>query len=693
MTRRHDGEKLSDLLGGTRSAFILLPNFQRDFEWDLKKQARLAASVLADIPSGSVLLMTGEQGDFNSRKLGDPRSFEPSNPDSPCRYLLDGQQRLTTLGQVFDDRMAGDWRSFLQNISSPRLKYRWALRLATNEGESDLFGLENFIFTPPEGDIEDLKTRIQWFEIGTATKDQSRWFHPAFHAKEHEPVRRNRIARACRDNGHVPLWSTLDTKQGRQHDSLSYMCLDQIADSRKKELVALLNAEKDLRAPLLPGLSAKERRRAYDREIEINRLAATWTNEAFTWLKSVADYEVGTISLAPHELGRAIMVFETINMPGTPLDAFDLVSAIYAKDTTQGPESLKALLVKEIQTWRPPRTWGYAGWNAHFLLEEDDRLSNQFKLHFLQTLVGVLQGGEVSAGDLKEARFLDLKPEEISAHWRSACHGVLLAWMFLQNRCGVASEGDLRNKLVLLPVSIQLALVAPAATGTKKKAALNRLEYWYWSSVLTATYTANQNKTMIWDNEDLHAWIAKRGVNKFVERASRALADEKYSDDAALIDQQRLRDREREARTTVDEYLYQFVLARSGLDLVTGKRMPLSGEKLEVHHILPLGSATKVGESSKRIRRSASKGGIAGLLNSPLNKVYITGVSNRDIRDRDAEKYFKDLDKTALLQAGLSPNSIKRGPEEAEEAYVVRVLRERHERLLGMVSMHLSSLI
>lgn len=87
---------LNDLLDGIEAGRVLLPNFQRDFDWYENDVVSLVATVLSGWPAGSLLLMTGRPTFF------DLRSFEGApEPRIPSHVVLDGQQRLTSLYHAF----------------------------------------------------------------------------------------------------------------------------------------------------------------------------------------------------------------------------------------------------------------------------------------------------------------------------------------------------------------------------------------------------------------------------------------------------------------------------------------------------------------------------------------------------------------------------------------------------------------
>lgn len=75
---------------------ILLPKFQRDFVWDKVQILNLLDSVYRNYPIGSVLLWQSRQELKSANNIAD-LAIELPKPDYPVNYLLDGQQRLSTI--------------------------------------------------------------------------------------------------------------------------------------------------------------------------------------------------------------------------------------------------------------------------------------------------------------------------------------------------------------------------------------------------------------------------------------------------------------------------------------------------------------------------------------------------------------------------------------------------------------------
>lgn len=99
---------------------IRIPAFQRDFVWDFDHVAYLMDSIYKQYPFGSLLFWRTKNRLTSDKKLG---SFQlPAAPDEyPVYYVLDGQQRITSIFSVFQTELqpVGDkWPEIYFNIVS-----------------------------------------------------------------------------------------------------------------------------------------------------------------------------------------------------------------------------------------------------------------------------------------------------------------------------------------------------------------------------------------------------------------------------------------------------------------------------------------------------------------------------------------------------------------------------------------------
>lgn len=88
--------RIEELVKDVKSGDIKLPKFQRPFVWKKEDVLKLLDSVYQGYPIGSVLLWLTREKLAAERKIADLEINE--RPDEyPTNYLLDGQQRLSTL--------------------------------------------------------------------------------------------------------------------------------------------------------------------------------------------------------------------------------------------------------------------------------------------------------------------------------------------------------------------------------------------------------------------------------------------------------------------------------------------------------------------------------------------------------------------------------------------------------------------
>jgi hypothetical protein len=106
-----DPLNIRKLIDRITSGDIRIPAFQRDFVWEADQVAFLLDSIYKGFPIGTVILWRTDarlkvEKDLGSFKLPDPTK------DYPVNYVLDGQQRLTSLFSTFQTELVpknSDW--------------------------------------------------------------------------------------------------------------------------------------------------------------------------------------------------------------------------------------------------------------------------------------------------------------------------------------------------------------------------------------------------------------------------------------------------------------------------------------------------------------------------------------------------------------------------------------------------------
>lgn len=97
---------LQEIVKNISKDSYLIPKFQRDFVWNNKDIIDLGDSLIRGYPISSLLIMaengTLKVGSHSLSKEDPPKDYEPKVEDNEIRfYILDGQQRLTSISKLF----------------------------------------------------------------------------------------------------------------------------------------------------------------------------------------------------------------------------------------------------------------------------------------------------------------------------------------------------------------------------------------------------------------------------------------------------------------------------------------------------------------------------------------------------------------------------------------------------------------
>lgn len=105
--RDHRGMPLSirEVVSKVHSGQLRIPAFQRGFVWDAERVAFLMDSLYKGYPFGSIIIWRTKSQLRTERNLG-PFELPDNDPDYPIDYVLDGQQRLTSIFGVFQTDLA-----------------------------------------------------------------------------------------------------------------------------------------------------------------------------------------------------------------------------------------------------------------------------------------------------------------------------------------------------------------------------------------------------------------------------------------------------------------------------------------------------------------------------------------------------------------------------------------------------------
>ncbi|MCA0972258.1 DUF262 domain-containing protein [Halobacillus litoralis] len=710
---------LRELFKDNENGKLVLPNFQRGYEWKEYDQKLLLSTVLVKLPIGGLLLLEGNRGEFATRQL----CYESEDFDQAenCLYLLDGQQRTSTLRAIFSN-LYGTTDQWEHNYDElyKKLRYRWFINVKKIDNE-DIFGFENLSFKKLDrlepGQVFD---KIEYKKIIKGNKDA--WHHPAFSIVRNgeylEGISlKNEIAKCAAEEGIIPFYELYSSDE--QSNTVLEYTLGRIARARVEDLKVEVEQGSKTLTELMgqrnPEVVSYEGRDQLDTDEKTelehawSSLAADWKKDVLQYLEGVLDQELHVIQLPSDEISRATSIYENINKGGKGLDTYDLIVAKAAA----GNRSERTLTQRIASTLSAPinlsdglvdplngsvnREWAATQIGAI----DDKKIVNPIREQYLN-LLSIFS--HVDYGDfsnfkvdlIKKEKHLELNADQINQNTELTTVSLVRALAFLQFRCGKLSINDLNYKLMLLP----LAYVLKEEEHWESRSTIAKLEYWYWASLFGGSYREKQNQQCIEDIRSLYDWV-NGGENPFRYRFTKILSSEGYSDRDVLL----LESEEREVvPAAIRKGLLEYVLSTQPRDFNPHRNIPLNAWdiakgvdvehedgverqlKVHDHHIYPLGARYTIDKTAKELRNNSDN-----ILNSPLNRTYISDYSNSKIRDKSPEDYFNYLsDITSWGHAiGLNWN---RAEDEEMDDFHKRLLSNRYERLLESIKSELTDL-
>ncbi|QTA78326.1 DUF262 [Desulfonema limicola] len=693
---------------------IVLPNFQRGYVWDENKQRELLASFLLGLPIGNILMLKGTKDYFSAREIC---SQEPVTPKEDCIYLLDGQQRISTLKAVFSDdydKEPEHWKSIWDKTFG-KLRKRWFINIAFDADEDiDIFNYKELYFDRnriKEYEPSQIITILKNYPIQAGNKNM--WFHPAFNpADMDDKSRRNKIAKAASEECMVPLYELFQTE--KKIKPLYTLTLERIANTRYQDLKNITENDNEKIIYILEKVQPDIRELIDDNDsIAIERawinLNVKWVNEVSSFLESIMSQEIAQIVLPKDEIPRAFAIFEVINSGGMPLGEYDLIVAKAARNRELPPltERIIRILNKDIEippalterlVTEKPKIFKPMNMGATIKSDKNE-LSKSFKRKHYLNLLSIFsnteygepydQNGKVNIrGEyLKRTKILSLSFDEINNNTEKTVRSLSRTLCFLNIRCGIISLSELPYQLMTLPIAY--TLLNDNFWTDKEK--LDRIEYWYWASLFSGTYQFEQDKTAIKDIALLYSWLEKND-NPFENRFKDILCAPKFSSLDVLL----CKDDDNLHGAGILKAILQYVLSKQPRDFLdedcrfSAWNVSEDRLKLQDHHICPLSGAAKLGQSSKKIRDDKSH-----ILNSPLNRTYISSVSNSVISDKKPENYFEYVSESSRFGHCIPTpinEKFKKRKDETEQQYYDRVLTERYEELYKKIKEELEQL-
>lgn len=681
-------KKLKEIFQDEDEGRIVLPNFQRDFVWDTKQQKELLATFLVELPISSILLLKGTSDDFNYRKLCYSNEVECAKEE--CMYLLDGQQRMSTLKAMFVDLFNEEWDKKYSDMYG-KIKNRWFLKISTGDEENqDIFGYNTLDFdygslrkyTPSE--IVDF---IQEYKIHKTTNTNN-WYHPKFKFEKDTILgKMNELATLCSAEKVIPLFGL------NEGNKLQDKVVEKIANKRAEEIIDEIEEQEDSKKIEKIKLYFRDFASEIETEDLIEEfeyrknnlksdLSMKWKAKIINFLDKIIDQEVSIIEIEKNEISRGIAIFETINKGGTPLDNYDLIVAKAAKNSKL--ESLTQRIKKIIEDGIDlPYYLDTKKWNGlkFGIIEGQEELNKRFKnqyLNLLSIFAHVKDPLTLKLDHIKRDKIFEISTGDINSYTEKTIVSLLRALAFANYRLGVVKLGNISFELMLLPI----AYILSDENNWNDKKVLDKLEYWYWTSIFIGRFRERQNIRSVEDLKTLHKWINLNDLNDtkvkelLEENIEKVLDVKDYSDLETLLNDSK-------TPSPVSRNLLGYILSLEPYDLLPGchsERLKTfeitdNSRDLEDHHLIPLGTGIKYGELSSKIRNDRNH-----ILNSILNRVLISKEANRQIRDMSFDRYMNEVQDMSRIGQMINKN-LKKRPDEELDYYYKRILEERYNTI------------
>ena len=707
-------EPLSVVIDKLNNHKILLPDFQRRFTWkDEEMQKQFVASVLSKMPLGSILLLEGDATEYAYKEIGS-KDRSSSTTTGNVELLLDGQQRITVLATVFSNAIFNTVKQ-ASNLISQNLKRRFFIRIPTYEeieADKDLFQAKTLKFPfSANGDPSFLTSDI--FDLIHVENFNATANHP-FNA--YCNVKLADLADTCcsnADKGYflIPLFLLVEDEKGsNRNETCLVNILSDIANSMTNHILEDFDncedKEEFIQKTLLEAYyeyipdSKKADKAAF--QTQLQKQNQSWVDNFKAYLKScVDDISLSQIIVSASQRDRAIDIYENLNRGGVSLDIFDLIMARVAKsyhgdfynrivermkeskfyDANLTPDTIKNQVAKAIQN-------KYNATIKMSCLSDNDEITPAYIDAFLNVLSFVNNGDNEFKVELtRRDKKLSLSAEFIDDNTDKVCLAIDRAMFFFQSRCGLRSINEINYKLFISIVSY----IFYFDDNFNNKAVHDLLEAWYWSTILSGYFDSDQNPRMVEHIGKLKSTIegmhsGNADVNWIKVLRDDILNAKNFADlDFWLFKD--AKNTERVPKAFLRNVVCQYYLSKTYADMFSGDTtlsvFHAEAGSLEKHHIIPLGSAKDIKDSTNALRTDEYN-----ILNSPLNFVYITKADNLAISDKSLKDYQDSLDPksySALHFSSLTDTS--------SDEKIKAILESRFTSLQGEIQARVGQLL
>jgi hypothetical protein len=649
-----ESKSINNLIELVDNSKIELPNFQRDYVWDIDKQKGLIASVFCGIPASSFLMYEGNTN-YRVRGIGkNTTTYRNSNTNSS--QLLDGQQRLTTLYTVFNNVYTP--KSEPNNYYS-KIRYRWFLKIDNNisDNENNSFGLLNFKFEEQIISKELSTDQLKDLLISIAVDDPNLECH---YTKPNDE-----LITFCISKNYIPLFF-LNSKS--ESKTIIRKIIDGIALNHEHKIKSEINQKSTANSSFITNLQVTHPLRNISTIKNKKKLSAEIKDISDEWASGLRDFLCDLLSQYEQsityisEINKIVEAFYVINSKGSPLTTFDLLCA-----------RIHHLEIREIISHQiKNKTEIIIGktsdkvtvdLNKEFsIIETKGEINKQYFQFFTQVFslyyfLKIQQSPieKLTADHIKAEYTLSIDSTKINDQVIINCCMILnKVLMFLYTNCATRSINKITNDLALIPLFCATIL---KDTIINKQGEL--LKKFYYQRLLLGQYNTNQNKNCIQDSKLLQSILMEVNkvktdiTNDFNETLKTGILQNDYLNFHNLNHW----DKNNIANASgVSNILFAIEsFAQIGLvDFNENSDYIRYNNKTEIHHIIPLGTLSKTySENYNKTIRNIKHHRI----NSVLNKTTITKDSNSKIGALTVANYKKQFSNIATFKSHLIDSS------------------------------------
>ena len=588
---------LEDLLRQCHKGALQLPDFQRSWVWDEDRIKSLIASVSRGFPIGALMTLdSGGQVEFKPRTV-EGAAQEAKHAETQA-FLLDGQQRMTSLYQVTIRNQ------IVETVTPKRKKVkRWFyinIRSALDE-EADRE--EAIVGIPEDRKVRGAFNRDVELDLSSREAEFEKLMFPVSWIFEWDDWQKDFIEHAMKVGDFNEKWGVI---------------------------------------------------KAFKEEV----------------IDQFAKYHVPVIALGKETSKEAVcVVFEKVNTGGKPLDAFELVTAIYA---AEGHELRKDWYGSDEVPGRRHRLQTA----FHAPGQEFGILSNVGNTDFLQAVslfhtrdlrrnatAAGRTGKELPAISGNRRALLALPLEAYLQYQKEIEQGFLEAAKFL-NMQYIYREFDLPYQSQIVPLAAILAELGSQWHDASVRAKLLR---WYWNGVFGELYGSTVESRIAKDFVEVPDWIAGGPEPSTIVDAT-FRADRLFS----------MRMRLSAAYKGVNALL----MREGAKNLASGQQFGHTiffGENVDIHHVFPRAWCRKNGKDWR-------------IYDSIINKTPLSYRTNRRLGGDAPAAYLAKVEKGSKVYAPMPVDTLDHYLEtHLMEPKFLRAndfegfIKDRQKRLLSLI--------